>query len=112
MLLIITGSNNFAQTCEQILFSKLEGIQWKLSCKGCDVEPHIILFLPDGELGEKGDYEENTEDDYWEISNETILLSYNNEYVIYSGKYKNGIIKGRAKNIVGKSWSWKAVPVK
>ncbi|MFM7149500.1 MAG: hypothetical protein ACKO23_06620 [Gemmataceae bacterium] len=44
----------------------------------------------------------------WKQVGPTVHFEMNRNYAIYSGSYYSGFFGGKAKNIAGRSWRWRA----
>lgn len=87
---------------------ELEGTTWFKELKGVDdLQDQNITFLLDGKILEELDPESPTMDHHWEQNGKKVTISYNDNYAIYTGKIKGNTITGKAKNVTGKTWTFK-----
>lgn len=91
---------------------KLEGTEWLLVCKGCDIQPHRIVFLADGKIALKEYGDNDGSEESWKQRGDKVIISYSNGYAIYKGKITENLLVGTAKNKPGKTWEWSAERVK
>lgn len=84
----------------------IAGTTWYKEIKGADLDDQRITFLYNGAIFEENDENSPFLDHYWKQKGNKIIISYNSEYAIYKGKMKGDTIKGKAKNIKGKKWTF------
>lgn len=88
----------------------LIGTKWRVVPVGSDLGITELIFLPQGKLFETGMSEEDVESgkDEWSQKGKKVTISYNDHYATYKGTINGNTITGKAKNIVGKKWTWTA----
>jgi hypothetical protein len=45
----------------------------------------------------------------WKQEGDTVRMEMNNHYSDYEGKIQGEVIAGNAKNVTGKTWTWRVV---
>lgn len=87
---------------------QLEGTTWFKDLEGVeDLQDQNITFLLDGKILEELDPDSPGLDHHWEQHGKKVTISYNDNYAVYKGKIKGNTIVGKAKNVVGKTWTFK-----
>lgn len=84
---------------------QLIGTRWLLKNFGVDLKDKEIEFRSNGELYTCKDTSITSK---WSVNNSILTINYNKGYVAYTGTINNKIITGKAINIVGDSWTFKA----
>ena len=96
---LITAFDNVKQ------FS-LEGTSWRYYGNG-QYDGYIIQFMPKGGIVMNHPADVTPDNDGWVQQGKKLQMWYNDHYVDYRGKIKSpSLIKGRAKNKFGKTWSF------
>jgi hypothetical protein len=68
---------------------------------------YYLIFHENGRLESTYTNDTTPNNDTWEMKGEQIILSINDGYAIYTGKFTdNDTIIGTAENIKGISWDW------
>lgn len=90
----------------------ISGTTWFKTLKGVeDLDNQHMTFLPNGRIYEELDENSPNLDHFWTQEGKKVTFSYNSSYATYTGKIKGNTIVGKAKNITGKTWSFKLILV-
>lgn len=85
--------------------TNLIGTHWLLKCIGVNINDKEIEFCANGKLVETNSPDTLNE---WYITDNNVIINYNNNFVVYSGKIETNLISGTARNIKGTNWTFEA----
>jgi hypothetical protein len=87
----------------------LEGSRWRIVDQVGEFE---VEFQAAGKLRNRNLSDTTADDDAWEQDGPKVRLSFNGKYAEYEGTLEGDeILSGRARNVAGSTWAWKATRV-